>query len=1047
MRTTKKYRLGLDLGTNSLGWSVVALDEEDRPARFLRMGVRIFPDGRNPKDGSSLAAARRLARSMRRRRDRFLKRRARLMRLMIEHGFMPADRKEREALRSLDPYELRRRGLDAPLTPFEFGRALFHLNQRRGFQSNRKIDRAEDDERGKIATAIGKVQQQMGVDGARTIGEWLGGRHERREPVRARLNGQGARSQYELYVQRSMIAEEFDALWAAQSRFNPAVFTPHARGRLRDTLLRQRPLKPVYPGKCLFEPEEDRAALALPSVQRFRIFQDTNHLRVLQTGQPERALTLQERDRVAEALLRSPKRSFEQLRKLLNLTDDATFNLESIKRKDLRGDTVGADLARKTAFGPTWLALPLEQQDEIVQLLLETEREDEITATLRERYGLSAEQATQAAKVRLLPEGYGSVSRKAILKILPHLESDVVTYDAAARAAGYDHTRRSAGGELIRLPYYAEWLPQYVGTGSGERRDPPEKRFGRIANPTVHVALNQLRAVVNAIIDKYGRPHQLVIELARDLKLSQKRKREVEQEQQRRQEENDGYRKLLEEQGLPVNGGNLLRVRLWSELAKSPTDRRCPYTGEMISFARLFSEEVEIEHILPFSATLDDSASNKTVAMRKANRDKGNRSPFDAFGHSPPGYEWEQILNRASCMPFPKKRRFAPDALEQYQMDGDFLARHLTDTAFVSRVAREYLTAVCPSNQVWSIPGRMTALLRKRWGLNTLLSDTDGKNRTDQRHHTVDAGVVAVTDRALLQRISTLSARGAEQEVHRFLESLEEPWPGYRRGLEFGLSKVTVSYKPDHGTGARLHNDTAYGLVDGSRDTDGPVEVVHRVPLLSIKGEKDAEQIRDPAIRQRVQEAIRGKTGKEVTAALEALSVQMGIRRVRMVEPLSVIPIRRADGTPYKAYKGDSNYCYQVFASVKTGRWFERVVSSFEAASGKLPAIEDPMVMQLCVNDTLRLQDTGTADGIFRVVSLTPGKVLLAPHQEGGNLRERDRDRGDSFKYRYCSASSLQKLQAQPVVVDPLGQVWAVGSRHEGEDRRNRGERPVPVVP
>lgn len=1047
MKTTKKYRLGIDLGTNSLGWCVISLDDEGRPTRFLRMGVRIFPDGRNPKDGSSLAAARRLARSMRRRRDRFLKRRARLMRLMIEHGFMPTERNERQALRSLDPYELRRRGLDEPLTPYEFGRALFHLNQRRGFKSNRKIDRAEDDERGKIATAISKVREQMNADGARTIGEWLAKRHEIREPVRARLNGQGARSQYELYVQRSMIAEEFDALWAAQNRMNPAMFTPHSRDILRDALLFQRRLRPVIPGKCPFEPEERRAPLALPSVQRFRIFQEVNHLRILQTGQPERPLTQQERDRVTETLLRNAKRSFDQLRKLLDLPEDATFNLESVKRKDLRGDTVGADLARKAAFGPQWLALPLERQDEIVQLLLDTEEEETVTAALRERYGLSVEQAVRAARVRVV-DGYGSVSRKAILKILPYLESGVVTYDTAARAAGYDHALHNVGGDLTRLPYYAEWLPQYVGTGSGERRDPPEKRFGRIANPTVHVALNQLRAVVNAIIDKFGPPHQIVIELAREMKLSRERKRQVEQEQRRRQDDNDRIRMRLEEHGLPINGGNLLRLRLWEELAQSTTDRRCPYTGEMISFTRLFSEEVEIEHILPFSATLDDSVSNKTVAMRKANRDKGNRSPFEAFGHSPPGYDWEQILNRASLMPFPKKRRFAPDALEQYQTDGDFLARHLTDTAFVSRVAREYLTAVCPSNQVWSIPGRMTALLRKRWGLNTLLSETGAKNRSDQRHHVIDAAVVAVTDRSLLQRISNLSARGAEQEVHRFLDGLEEPWPGYRRGLEFGLSKVIVSYKPDHGTGARLHNDTAYGLVNRSQEFDGPVKVVHRVPLLSIKGEPDAERIRDPAMRLRVQDTIRGKVGKDVSAALEALSEQMRIRRVRVVEPLSVIPIRRADGTPYKAYKGDSNYCYQVFASKKTGRWCDRVVSSFAAASDRVEPTEDRLVMQLCVNDTVRLNGDNDAEHlIFRVVKMRQGQVTLAGHQEGGNLKERDANRTDGFKYLNCSASRLQKLQAEQVLVDPLGQVWPIKHVHEGAHRRDRGKRPVSVLP
>jgi len=1035
VRTPKKYRLGLDLGTNSLGWCVVELDDENAPTRFLRMGVRIFPDGRNPKDGSSLAAARRLARSMRRRRDRFLKRRARLLRLMVEHGFMPAEREDREALRSLDPYELRRRGLDAPLTPFEFGRALFHLNQRRGFKSNRKVDRADDKERGKIATAVGKVREQMAAEGARTIGEWLAKRHETRASVRARLNGQGARCEYELYVQRSMIADEFDSLWAVQSRFNPAVFTPIARAGLRDTLLFQRRLRPATPGKCTFEETENRAPLALPSVQRFRILQDANNLRILQAGQPERALTRQERDRVVQALLHSAKRSFDQLRKLLDLPETAAFNLESAKRKDLRGDTTGAELARATAFGPRWLALPLEKQDEVVRFLLDTEEEETVTSALREQYGLSVEQAAQAARVRLV-DGYGSLSRKAILKILPHLESDVVTYDVAARAAGYDHTgHRGLGGEMVHLPRYCELLSQYTGAGSGERRDRPEKRFGRIANPTVHVALNQLRAVVNAIIDKFGLPHQVVIEMAREMKLSQKRKKEVEQEQRERQDENEGYRRMLEEHGLPSNGGNLLRVRLWTELARSPTDRRCPYTGEMISFGRLFSEEVEIEHILPFSSTLDDSVSNKTVAMRRANRDKGNRSPFEAFGHSPPGYDWEQILNRAALMPSNKKRRFAPGALERYQTEGDFLARHLTDTAFVSRVAREYLTAVCPPNQVWSIPGRMTALLRRRWGLNTLLSDTDWKNRSDQRHHVIDAAVVAVTDRSLLQRISTLAARGAEREVHRVLEGLDEPWDGYRRGLEFGLGKVIVSYKPDHGAAAGLHNDTAYGLVDASQSIEGKVKVVHRVPLISINAEK-VELIRDPAIRRRVQEAISGKTGKAVTAALEALSVQTGIRRVRMVESLTVIPIRRADGTPYKAYKGDSNYCYQVFVSTKTGRWFERVVSSFEAAAAKLSAIEDPMVMQLCINDTVRFNEVGSPPSILRVVKFNSnGQIIFASHHEGGNLKNRDADHSDSFKYRYCSASSLQKLQAQQVVVDPIGQVWPVKVRHEGAHR------------
>jgi CRISPR-associated endonuclease Csn1 len=1028
MKQPIKYRLGLDLGSNSLGWCVLTLDAEDKPSRFVRMGVRIFSDGRNPKDGTSLAAGRRLARAMRRRRDRFLKRRARLMLKMIEHGFMPANRVERESLRTVDPYELRLRGLDQALTQFEFGRALFHLNQRRGFQSNRKVDRMEKED-GKIAGAISKVREQMSTDGARTVGEWLARRHASRSPVRARLNGQGAKSSYELYVQRAMIADEFDQLWKTQAEMNPAVYTPIARDVLRDALLYQRKLRPVIPGKCPFELDERRAPLALPSVQRFRIFQEVNNLRVRSTGEVDCALTIEQRDRVADYLLRFHDRSFEQLRKLLGLGEDATFNLESDKRKKLLGDSTGSALAKKDIFGQRWHSLPPIQQDEVAKLLLDTEMEETVIVALTQRFGLSVEQAKLAAQVRMV-EGYGSISSKAIMKMQPFLEAAIVTYDQAAASAGYDHSMRFTGGDMPNLPYYAEFLQKYVGTGTGERKDKLEKRYGRIANPTVHVGLNQLRIVINRLIAKYGRPEQIVIELARELKLSRERKRELEQQQSDRQDDNERFLRMLQENGLPPKPGNFLRLRLWEELAASPTDRRCPYTGEMISIKRLFSDEVEIEHILPFCKTLDDSIANKTVAMRKANRDKADRAPFDAFGHSPGGYVWEQIINRASLMPYPRRRRFSPDALEQFAQDGDFLARHLNDTAYLSRVAREYLTAICPIDRVWSIPGRLTAMLRRRWGLNSLLSDGDIKNRTDQRHHTIDACVVAVTDRRLLQTMSVLSAYGNEARTARFLEGLEAPWEGFREGLSFGLSKVMVSYKPDHGTGTQLHNDSAYGVVGQPVDFNSKVSVVRRRSISSLTSDDKIAQIRDPLLREKVARVVAGKSGKDAVAALDAFALETGVRRLRAVEMLSVIPIRRVNGEVYKAYKGDSNYCFRVLAAPKNGGWIGEVVSSFGASAG-VPGHHPDLVMQLCTDDTIQISKDGSVETL-RLVKFSKGRATFAELQEGGALKERDADPSDPFKYKTYSASRLEELKARHVVVDPIGQVWPAESRLAG---------------
>jgi len=939
---------------------------------------------------------------------------------MIERDLMPKDPEARRSLRDLDPYELRRRGLNERLTPFEFGRALFHLNQRRGFRSNRRVNKEVNDQ-GKIATAVSGVRAQMAESGARTVGEWLAERHSRRDPVRARLHGQGARSSYELYVQRSMIEDEFDLIWSKQAPYDPALFNESTRALLRDALLFQRALRPVAPGRCPFESKEFRAPLALPTVQRFRMLQELNHLRYRSVGATESSLTLAERNRALNYLADAKSRSFEQLRQLLELPEASEFNLETAKRKGLKGCTTS--VALRKVLGAGWDNLSATERDEITNFVVDVEDEATLVHLLSGQYGFSEQSAKAAASVRL-DDQFGSLSLKAINKILPHLESDVRTYDQAARLAGYDHARRDEGGALSKLPYYAEYLAHYVGTGTYDPKDRPDKRYGRISNPTVHVGLNQLRQVVNAIIGKFGRPSQIVIELARDLKLSRRRKEELEKEQAENQRKADERRERLKELALPPTPGNMLRLRLWEDLASSPSDRRCPYSGDMISISRLFSDEIEIDHILPFAATLDDSANNKTISTRKSNRDKSKRTPVDAFGHSPGEYAWQAILDRAALLPPAKRKRFAPDALVQFSESGDFLARHLNDTAFLSRAAREYLAAICPTNKVWVVPGRLTAMLRSRWGLNTLLSSRNMKNRTDHRHHAIDATVVAVTDRALLQRMSSLSAAGAEGATARFLEGFDSPWDQFRNQLSFGLGKLVVSFKADHGVNSKLHNDTAYGIAGQHDSFEKPIEVVHRRPLSALKNERDLLKIRDEALRARLMPIAKDNQGKELIAALAKFSADTGIRRIRIVERLTVIPIADKDGHIYKGYKGDSNHSVLILQSRETGRWRDHVLSSFDAAGSSSPAAVGEVVMQLHVDDALRIQPESGGKELVRVVKISAGKITVASLTEGGALKERDADREDPFKYRTWSAATLQRLKAVAVVVDPLGQVW-----------------------
>jgi len=677
------YRLALDLGSTSLGWAMVRLNAENQPCAIIKAGVRIFSDGRNPKDGSSLAVTRREARAMRRRRDRLLKRKARMMKTLITHGFFPQDEEDRKLLERSDPFALRAKGLNQALRPDEFARALFHINQRRGFKSNRKTDKKENDS-GALKTAISQLRQAMEATQCRTVGEWLNMRHQSGQSVRARYRQHMVQREegktktemrYDFYIDRAMIEDEFDALWQKQSELNPKLFTETARAELKDCLLHQRPLKPVKPGRCTLMPEEERAPLALPSQQRFRIYQEINNLRLLKEGLTEQALTLEQRNQIIQALEGNTKRTFTQIKKLIGFSGD--FNLEDEKRSELKGNSTSAILSKKDLFGPAWFDLSKDQQDSIVMQLVKEENEATLVRWLQDNTAIDEATAERVANTNLA-EGYGSLCVKALQKILPALKAEVITYDKAVLAAGFDHhsniSHSSTGEILPRLPYYGEYLQRHVGFGTGKPEDTPEKRYGKIANPTVHIGLNQIRTVVNALIKRYGHPSEVIIELARDLKQSQEQRKEEQQRQATNQKRNQRMREdiaaLLHISADRVKTADLQKMILWEELSFNVADRRCPYSGVQISAQMLFSDQVEIEHILPFSETLDDSLSNKTVAMRQANRIKGNRTPWQAKDDfAKQSWATEDMLARAELMPKNKRYRFSETGYTQWLRD------------------------------------------------------------------------------------------------------------------------------------------------------------------------------------------------------------------------------------------------------------------------------------------------------------------------------------------------------------------------------------------
>jgi CRISPR-associated endonuclease Csn1 len=1057
------YRLALDLGTNSIGWCVYRLERDDagtdererwRPISVQRLGVRIFSDGRNPKDLASLAVARRLARQQRRRRDRALKRKTRLLKALVEIGLLPDDPLKRKALVSLDPYPLRARALTDAMDPHHVGRALFHLARKRGFRSGRKDLAPDDKEAGKIKTGIKNLKAQIAQANCATVGALLAERHQRTEPVLARPDAAG---DYPIYLARELIAEEFDAIWAAQARHSPAVFTPEAASRLRDIILHQRRLRPVEPGRCFFELGEHRALLAHPMSQRFRILQELANLRIQYAPFDIRPLSREQRDKVLQVLSDGGSSlsaggsllTWAELRKLVGAPKGAPINLDTSGRKGLKADTVSIGLAAPEALGRDWRSWDPATQDRFLRALRRVDRVEELEPALQAA-GFNLPNATLAAVFGLaarMPDDFGRLSLVALARIVPKLEADVIHYDEAARRAGYrSHSDRYDGELAPNLPYYGQRLPGYVQPRDVPGASPDERAHGRIANPTVHVGLNQLRRVVNAIIKRYGHPREIIIEVARELGLSGEHRRELDREQRKNRERNDRYADELARLGQRNNRENRQRLQLFEEIeGKDPLGAECVYTGMRISRAKLFSDEIEIDHILPFSRSLDDGIGNKVLCVRRANRDKQQRTPHEAFGHSPGSYDWQAILERVGRLLPPRKRtRFQPQALEEFLRDRDFLDRHLTDTAYFSRVAREYLTAICPPNCIWVSTGKLTAMMRAKLGLNRILSTSGTKERTDHRHHAVDAAVIGVCDRRLIRAMATAAARAERDGERRLLEGIAPPWPGFFEEVRDSVMNIAVSHKPDHGVEGSLHKQTNYGI-KGDQDARGAWLVSSRVPVTSLKAmhcdDHASERIVDSRLRSELRELFRANSSEAASRrALESFVDGSGqrVRRVQLERRSSGILIdsRKGDG-PYRLVEGGSNHCLDIFRD-DHGGWGALLTSTYEAnrpaaktrLRDKRPATAlngRPLLMRLRKGDYLMIEPESGKRVLMLVQecrsALDVG--LVDPRFNDSNSKHEDRSRRPVFR----GAASLRSLRARQVWVDELGYVNDPGFR------------------
>lgn len=922
--------LGLDLGTNSIGWAVV----DDENNKILGMGSRIFPIGvENLGDGDnevSKNASRTGARGVRR---QFFRRRLRkkiLLKALSENKMCPLNEEDFKDWKNtkmfpstklkdwfaLNPYELRNKALTEKLNLEEIGRIFYHLIQRRGFLSNSRKGGSDDGAIFKGNAKEGKIGITETQDKIqdKTLGSYLYEIYPKEnQPFQDGLERIRNR-----YTTRKMYVDEFELIWKKQIEFHPT-FTDELKqlfgGRKLDgykedgILFHQRPLRSQkhLVGHCTFEATKTKSPISAIPFEQYRVYQWVNTIEC--NG---KKITQEEREKIANFLFENDKPDFKRIRKVIG-KESAEFKFNYKNDDKIVGTHTISNLCNKKYFGKKWFDFTNKEQEDIWHILYFFDSKSNLKEYAIKNWGFNEEQAISISKFNV-KDGYASLSRKAINNILPFLKQGFV-YDVAVVLGGIKNVfgnkwellseekrnfivdnvedivrSKIPGGfietikDLLKKEYGLsdkELKKLYHHSATIEANEilqklpvgkEADKQIQAIRNPIVTTALFELRKLINELLDEHKKFDEIKVEMARDLKISKSQRNKIRRDQKRLERENDRIKaEVLKYTNLSHD--NILKYKLWEECKQT-----CPYTGKPISINDLFSGEVQIEHIHPWSRSLNDSFANKTLCWADENRKKGDKTPFEFYGND--DVNWSIIKERALKL-FSDTKEY-PNAYQKFKrfiqqkFDDDFSSRQLNDTRYISKEAKNYLAQIC--KKVTVAPGQMTSNLRHKWGLNNILNEENQKTREDHRHHAIDALVMALGKVSYLQELSRWNRHNRTHELRNF----PMPWETFQQDAAKAIEQILVSHKrlksiltirthksekngetyKNIGVAARgqLHKETVFG----KRTAPFSEEAFHvRKPIESLTTEKQVEKVVDETIRKLIFKRVNELGGYE----------------------------------------------------------------------------------------------------------------------------------------------------------------------------------------
>lgn len=903
------YRLALDLGTSSIGLVAVRLDGDRQPAEIIYHACRIFAEPLDPSKkggvGEPKKARRRKARLARKlidRRSRRLKRIAALAELI---GLAPSTV---EADEGQSLHQLRSEAVTRAIPLPDLLRVLLRMAKRRGYSGGFKTKR-EDQEEGKVEGGISRLKEEMTKAKCDYLGQYLYHRFQKGETLKLKEAG--------LYADREMIEAEFDHIWAIQSQHHAVLNDNHNGETLRkifhQAIFYQRPLKSVagMVGNCALEPSLPRAPMSQPTAQAFRIEKQLSDLR---WGGGRRAeLTAAQRDVIRGLLGEKKEVSFTAVYKALEkagCSDDRgrTLNFDRASRPALRGDSTVATFD-KLGFLGAWRALPVGAQVSTLNFLADLGSPQEVDRPdWQNQY-----RRKDGARREFNPEMVTFINK--------WVESG--KFDRLSKM-GFDGGR--AAYSIKALNKLTEWLraPWWPGDWKGDKTVsednairicyPDSARMNKASqrklephaptgNIVVDVALRQLWYQANACIEKLGEPPaEVIVELTRDMGLGVKRRNEIEDRINKNRRNRQHAADELAKNGESVTDRNIFRYLLWQQQETS-----CPYCETRIGLNEAVSGGASnVEHIVPRSLTrVGRQRDHLVLAHRRCNDEKGDRTPWQAWGKDPD--RWTQIEAHAKALEkkklFTKARLLTIKDYESEVMDDaaieGFSERQFHESSWIAKLAAQWLCAVCPSVAVSR--GELTAFLRRTWRLDTVIPEvryeenlpvldtdalpvvreefdrfrrhweghdhdpgaeqTDRKidKRIDHRHHVIDALVIAMTSRGLYQKMARHWK--AERDAGRKPNlSVSPPMRNLREQALELIRKCNLTHKPDHYPAGRFFQETAYRRVSME---NGKTRLVVRTALAALVDNKTSLDKARKAIGDIVSEEVRKIVAEE----------------------------------------------------------------------------------------------------------------------------------------------------------------------------------------